>query len=52
MIAAIPMTTTRFGPSGSLKKKNIALEHKLAVTAKINDVMFFDLKYIWLSVAN
>lgn len=46
MIAAITATTKRFGPSGSSKKKNIALEHTIAVIPKITKVNFFDLKYI------
>ncbi len=45
-MTAIPVTISRFGPSGSLKSKNIALEHKIAVTAKISKGVFFDLKYI------
>jgi hypothetical protein len=46
MITAIPITTSRFGPSGSLKHKNINLESKTDVTNKISNDIFFDLKYI------
>ncbi len=45
---AITPTTSRFGPSGSSKKKNIVLEHKTAVMTKISNEIFFDLKYIFL----
>jgi len=46
IIAAITITTRRFGPSGSSKKKNIALEHAIDVIPKISNEVFFDLKYI------
>lgn len=46
MIPAIPITTRRFGPSGSSKKKNIVREHTIAVMPKISNENFFDLKYI------
>lgn len=36
----------RFGPSGSLMKKNIALEIIRAVIPKMSDEIFFDLKYM------
>lgn len=40
-----PATIKRFGPSGSLKKKNIILEQIMAVTANVIKEIFFDLKY-------
>lgn len=46
-IAAITVTMSKFGPSGSLKKKNINLEHARAVIPKINNEIFFDLKYMF-----
>ena len=45
-ITAIPMTMSKFGPSGSLKNQNIALEHAIAVIAKISNEVLFDLKFI------
>src|SRR5262249_27418473 len=36
MTAAIPVTTRRFGPSGSWKNANIILEHTTAVIARIS----------------
>ena len=36
MTAAIPVTTRRFGPSGSWKNANIILEHATAVIARIS----------------
>jgi len=45
-IAAIPVTTSKFGPSGSLKNTNIILEHASAVIANISSEVFFDVKYI------
>lgn len=50
MTDAMTTTTKRFGPSGSLKKKNIVLEHRIDVMAKITNEIFFDLKYIVLSI--
>ena len=46
-IAASTTTISKFGPSGSLKKANMALEHTRAVMAKIVSETFFDLKYIF-----
>ncbi len=46
IITAITVITRRFGPSGSLKKKNIVLDNTIAVMNKINNEIFFDLKYI------
>jgi hypothetical protein len=41
MTAAVTVTTSRFGPSGSLKKKNIALELRRAVIpSSISEVLF------------
>ena len=39
-------TIKRFGPSGSLKKKNSILEQMMAVTPSIINEIFFDLKCI------
>jgi hypothetical protein len=43
--SAKPVTTTRFGPSESLKKNNNSLEHTMAVAANSSNDIFFDLKY-------
>lgn len=48
MIAANPITMRRFGPSESLKNKNIILEHVIAVIPKTSNVVFSDLKYIFI----
>ena len=40
------VTIKRFGPSGSLKKKNSILEQMMAVTPSIINEIFFDLKCI------
>lgn len=45
-IAAITVTTRRFGPSGSSKKANITLEHTIAVMPEMSREVHFDLKYI------
>ncbi|MHB1316459.1 MAG: hypothetical protein ACYCZW_01210 [Minisyncoccota bacterium] len=45
-ITPIPITTRRFGPSGSLIKTNINLEIKTDVINNIINDIFFDLKYI------
>lgn len=37
-------TIKRFGPSGSLKNENIALEHRRAVIPKIHNEIFFDMR--------
>src|SRR3569623_3066476 len=37
MMVAIPVTTTRFGPSGSLKSANIIPENTRAVIARISN---------------
>jgi hypothetical protein len=44
---ARPITIKRFGPSGSLKKKNSNLEQMMAVAPNITKEIFFDLKYIF-----
>src|SRR3954470_22041207 len=43
MTAAIPVTTRRFGPSGSRKNANIILEHTTAVIARISKELFLKL---------
>ncbi|QEM04640.1 hypothetical protein DIU31_014370 [Mucilaginibacter rubeus] len=43
--SARPPTIKRFGPSGSLKKKNSNLEQMIAMTANIINETCFDLKY-------
>src|SRR6516162_5480160 len=45
-IAASPVTTSKFGPSGSLKKKNNVLEHTTAVIPSVSNDVFFDAKDI------
>jgi hypothetical protein len=45
-IIAIAITTKRFGPSGSLKNRNIALDKRTAVTANITNGSFFEGKDI------
>lgn len=45
-ISAIPMTTSKFAPSGSLKNRNSIFEHTIDVIPKINNEVFFDLKYM------
>jgi hypothetical protein len=44
--AASTITINRFGPSGSLKNANIALEHTIAVIARIISAALFDSIYI------
>ena len=46
-IAAITITMRRFGPSGSLKDRNIILEQAIDVIPRMNSEVFFDLKYIF-----
>lgn len=43
--SAKPKTIKRFGPSGSLKKKNNILEQMMAVAANSINEILFDLKY-------
>lgn len=50
MIIAIRITTKRFGPSGSLKNKNIDREHITAVMLKMSSEILLDLKYIAVSI--
>jgi ribosomal protein S3AE len=45
-IVAITVTIRRFGPSGSSKKKNIVREQMREVIARINNEIFFDVRYI------
>ncbi len=44
-VSARAATINRFGPSGSLKKKNNILEQTIAVAANIINEICFDLKY-------
>lgn|GEM_PF-3012289 len=46
-MAAAPTTTKRFGPSGSLKNRNITLEKTSDVIARIRSEIFSDLKCIF-----
>ena len=46
-IPANTVTTSRFGPSGSLKNENIGLENTIAVIPSMINEIFFDLKYIF-----
>ncbi len=46
MIVAITTTTRRFGPSGSLKNRNIAREHTRDVMPKMSKEDLFDLRFI------
>lgn len=41
---------SKFGPSGSLKNENIALEHAIDVIPKIINEVFFDSKYIFVII--
>lgn len=52
MTAAATTTTSRLGPSGSLKKKNITLEQTRDVTPKSINEAFCDLKYIDVSIVD
>ncbi len=49
--AAITVTTSKFGPSGSLKSVKSIFEQTRAVTPKINNEIFFDLKYILVIIS-
>lgn len=49
-ISASTVTMRRFGPSGSLKKKNNALEHTSAVTTKRSSDARFDFNGILVSI--
>jgi hypothetical protein len=44
IITAIPITMSRFGPSGSSKNRNIVLEHRMDAIPKMRRDVFFDLK--------
>ncbi len=48
MAIANPPTIKRLGPSVSLKKKNNILEQRMAVTPKITNEIFFDLKFMFM----
>ena len=45
-ITASPVTTSKFGPSGSLNRKNNVLEHMSAVIPSVSNDVFFDVKDI------
>ncbi len=45
-ISAIPVTTSKLGPSGSSMNANSALEHMRDVMPRISSVVFLDLKYM------
>ena len=45
-ITASPVTTSKFGPSGSLNRKNNVLEHMSAVIPSVSNDAFFDVKDI------
>lgn len=45
-IAAVTKTISKFGPSGSLKNMNIALEQRIDVIPKMSSAVFFDFKCI------
>src|SRR5688572_24868140 len=45
IMTAIPVTISKFGPSGSLKSKNINLENRIDVAPNISKGILFDLKY-------
>jgi len=45
--AAITVTISRFGPSGSLKNANMALEHRIAMTPKIISEVLFEVRFIF-----
>jgi hypothetical protein len=47
MAMAKAATIKRFGPSGSLKKKNSILEQMTAVAPNMINEILFDLKYIF-----
>lgn len=50
--AATPMTTGRFGPSGSLRNRNSTREHTIDVTLKMSNEVLFDLGYIAIVSGN
>lgn len=50
IITAITITTRRFGPSRSSRNQNIVLDTKTDVIPRISNEIFFDLKYIFLSI--
>lgn len=50
--SAIPVTISKFAPSGSLKDRNTnnIFEHKRAVTAKSSKEIFLGLEYIMVII--
>lgn len=50
MIAASPITISKFGPSGSLINMNDTLENTIAVIARIINEIFLDLKYMFVII--
>ncbi len=50
-ISAIPITTTKFGPSGSLNNQNSTFEHAIDVTPKISNGAFLNLEYIFVIIS-
>lgn len=49
---ASTITIRRFGPSGSLINRNIALEDNIDVMIKIRSEILFEMKYISTSMYN
>jgi len=45
-INASPITTSKFGPSGSLNNKKSNLEHERDIIPRISNEVFFDVKYV------
>ena len=45
IMTASPVTISKFGPSGSLKSKNINLENRVDVAPNSSKGILFDLKY-------
>ena len=41
---------SKFGPSGSLKKENIALENAMDVIPRMSSEVLFDLKYMFVII--
>lgn len=44
-MTAATVTMSKFGPSGSLKSQNVALENTIDAAPKISNGTLFDLKY-------
>lgn len=49
-MAAIAITISKFGPSGSFIKANSVLEHARDVMPKRSNEYFFEMKIIWVSI--